>query len=249
MLKNIIPGLIILILFVFNQTIDPLLANLIQENDLHELIDENEDEFMIQRVRKAKKTLILLLPLGISDYSVYYLMLVLILFVYALKKDYWSLRQKIKKQISQLKFQFPIWLRQLQILLQTNTVIKSLSLSLPSAPVLIQEDLKKLVEEIEKDALNLTPYLHFLKMYHLSEVERAMKLLYRYNTVGKEDAYLQFNRMIQTTTKWLRSERSQRNETRLMAFQWIGMAPLFGVTVLFMAIMFEILMRMFNNGF
>ena len=97
--------------------------------------------------------------------------------------------------------------------------------------------------------MNLTPYLHFLKMYHLSEVERAMKLLYRYNTVGKEDAYLQFNRMIQTTTKWLRSERSQRNETRLMAFQWIGMAPLFGVTVLFMAIMFEILMRMFNNGF
>ena len=101
MLKNIIPGLIILILFVFNQTIDPLLANLIQENDLHELIDENEDEFMIQRVRKAKKTLILLLPWGISDYSVYYLMLVLILFVYALKKDYWSLRQKIKKQPTQ----------------------------------------------------------------------------------------------------------------------------------------------------
>ncbi len=75
-----------------------------------------------------------------------------------------------------------------------------------------------------------------------------MKLLYRYNTVGKEDAYVQFNRMIQTTTKWLRSERSSRAESKLMFFQWWGMLPLLGVTVLFMAIMFEIIINLFGEG-
>lgn len=249
MVQSIIPFFFLLPIFIFPQALDSFLENLIIENDLSELMEKEVHEFVLLRIKKARKILILLLGWGFCHYSIFYLTMVLVLFVYALKKDYWKLKRQAKKQISQLKFQFPIWLRQLQILLQTNTVIKSLSLSYPSAPALIQNDLKKLIQEIEKDALNLTPYLNFLKMYHLSEIERAMKLLYRYNTVGKDDAYLQFNRMIQTTTKWLRSERAARNETRLMAFQWIGMAPLFGVTVLFMTIMFEILMTMFNNGF
>lgn len=247
--KIVIPAGIIVIFFVLNQSIDPFLISLVQEQDLQELIKEDVEQVMNQRIKKAKKMLFLLLPWGLLNYSMAYFVGVLALFMVALKKDYWALKQQAKKQISQLKFQFPIWLRQLQILLQTNTVVKSMEYSLPHAPALIQNDLAQLIQAIEKDALNLNPYLNFLKMYHLSEIERAMKLLYRYNTVGKEDAYLQFNRMIQTTTKWLRSERESRNENKLMVFQWIGMAPLFAVTVLFMAIMFEILMKMFNNGF
>ncbi len=141
-----------------------------------------------------------------------------------------------------------IWLRQLQILLQSNTVSQSLRLSLSHAPALIRHDLKKLIDEIDKDALNITPYLNFLSAYRLSEIERAMKLLYRYNTVGKDDAYLQFNRMIQTTTKWLRSEREEHHKDAMTIYEWFSMIPLFGVTLLFLAIMCEVIMNMFTNG-
>lgn len=249
MLASLITLVGVALLFIFNQSIDPMLVNLVMENDLKDLIHEDPYEFTLKRVKKSKLVLFSLIPWSYTDFSLWILFVIVIVFIILLKKPYLDLKSKAKKQLSQLKFQFPIWLRQLQILLQSNTVLQSLELSLPNAPLLIQEDLKRLIVGIEKDALSLFPYLEFLKAYRLAEIERAMKLLYRYNTVGKDEAYLQFNRMIQTTTKWLRNERNARNEGKLMAFQWIGMAPLVGVTLLFMAIMFEILIKLFNAGF
>ena len=95
--------------------------------------------------------------------------------------------------------------------------------------------------------MNITPYLNFLRSYRLSEIERAMKLLYRYNTIGKDDAYHQFNRMIQTTTKWLRSEREQHHQDSLAIYEWFSMIPLIGVTILFLAIMCDVILNMFTN--
>lgn len=235
-----------IVLLVFIPSLDSWIATLIEEKDLSDYIEENPHDFCIKRVKKAKIILLLLIPWYFLDYSVLYFALISVLFVFMLKKEYLQFQSIRKKQINQIKFQFPVWLRQLQILLQTNTVVQSMRISLDTAPQLIRHDLEILIAAIEEDALNLNPYVQFLRQYHLAEVERAMKLLYRYNTVGKEDAYNHFNRMIQTTTKWLRAERNTRNENKLAGFQWISMIPLFSVTVLFMAIMFEILMNIFQ---
>lgn len=247
MSKFALPTLFISLFMIFNKTIDPIIATLLKENDL-ELFQENSDEFLHKRIKKSKPILFLLIFWGYLDYSIPYILLILFLFIFFLKKDYWILKDKHKKKSNLLKFQFPIWLRQLQILLQTNTVGQSLLLSYEHAPLLIQEDLKKLIQSIESDALSITPYLNFLKSYRLCEIERAMKLLYRYNTVGKEDAYMQFNRMIQTTTKWLRNERESHHKDSLLLYEWFAMVPLLGVTVLFLAIMCEVVMNMFTSG-
>lgn len=233
----------ILFFFVASFFLDPFLVSLFRENDAL-----CNDQQLLFRIRKSKIVFLLFLFWPSMHYSILYASMILLLFVLLVKMEDWKVKQKRKKESNLLKFQFPIWLRQLQILLQTNTVSQSLQLSLLYAPKLIQDDLAKLIQEINQDALNITPYLNFLSMYHLSEIERAMKLLYRYNTVGKDDAYLQFNRMIQTTTKWLRSERDQHHKDFLSSYEWLSMIPLFGVTVLFLAIMCEILMNMFTNG-
>lgn len=248
MAETLICLAVLLVFFLFNQSIDHLFAEIFKENDLHLLIQTDSDEFMYQRIRKAKPVILLLVAWPSLKYNLLFFIFVISLFILMIKAPYLNLKRNLKKQANQLKFQFPIWLRQLQILIQTNTVVKSLELSLSTAPELIIDDLKLLIEQIEADALNLQPYLNFLKSYRLSEIERAMKLLYRYNTIGKEDAYTQFNRMIQTTTKWLRAERSARYDSKLMLFQWWGMLPLFGVTLLFMAIMFEIIITLFGKG-
>ncbi len=237
-----------LLLVVLNKSIDSFLLDLLIEGDLHELVHEDPFKLSAKRLKKAKPVLLLIALWPQFGYSIFWLGGVGGLFMLVYKQAYLALKRVQKQRVNQLKFQFPIWLRQLQILIQTNTVVTSLTLSAQTAPQLIQEDLSILIAEIEEDAIHLTPYMNFLKAYRLSEIERAMKLLYRYNTVGKEDAYVQFNRMIQTTTKWLRSERSSRAESKLMFFQWWGMLPLLGVTVLFMAIMFEIIINLFGEG-
>lgn len=247
-MEGFITAAIVIGLFSLSYLCDEWIAEFLIENDLKDFIHADPLSFCIKRLRKSKLILLALCVWWKLDYAIWYFIVIMTLWIILYKLDYLKLKSQAKKRMNQLKFQFPIWLRQLQILLQINTVEKSLELSYEQAPALIKDELLILIEAIKQDALHLSPYLNFLKAYHLSEIERAMKLLYRYNSVGKEDAYVQFNRMIQTTTKWLRSERQQRNESKLMAFQWIGMIPLIGVTILFMAIMFEILMKMFQNG-
>ena len=246
MISFILVILILLLFFIFNHQIDPYIISIIQEDDLNlYVLDTNE--FMKLRLKKSKPILFLLIFWSIFDNSIFYLGIICSLFIFFLKKDYLDLKQKAKKKSNLLKFQFPIWLRQIQILLQTNTVSQSLKLSYEHAPELIKGDLKILIQEIDKDALNIAPYLNFLKSYRLSEIERAMKLLYRYNTIGKDDAYHQFNRMIQTTTKWLRSEREQHHQDSLAIYEWFAMIPLIGVTILFLAIMCDVIITMFTN--
>jgi len=238
--------LILLLFFIFNHQIDPYIISILQEDDLHLYVSET-DEFMNKRLKKSKPILFLLIFWSLFEHSIFYLGIIIGLFIFFLKKDYLDLKQKAKKKSNLLKFQFPIWLRQIQILLQTNTVSQSLKLSYEHAPELIKNDLNILIQEIDKDALNITPYLNFLRSYRLSEIERAMKLLYRYNTIGKDDAYHQFNRMIQTTTKWLRSEREQHHQDSLAIYEWFSMIPLIGVTILFLAIMCDVILNMFTN--
>ncbi len=247
MMITILVVLLLLLFFIFNQQVDPFIINIIQENDLDLYVDDI-DEFMNRRLKKSKPILFLLILWSLFDNSILFLGLVLSCFIFFLKKDYLNLKQQAKKKSNLLRFQFPIWLRQIQILLQTNTVSQSLKLSYEHAPNLIKNDLDKLIKEIDEDALNISPYLNFLKSYRLSEIERAMKLLYRYNTIGKDDAYLQFNRMIQTTTKWLRSEREQHHQDSLAIYEWFSMIPLVGVTILFLAIMCDVIINMFTNG-
>ena len=182
-MMQLLPVLIVVLLFLFQKTIDPIIISLIREKDLDDLIHEDADAFLKKRVTKGRIGLILLGLWGKMNLSFTFLILVLLLLIFLLKIDYWKLKQNVKKQSRLLKFQFPIWLRQLQILLQTNTVSQSLRLSLDHAPMMIQKDLQILIEEIDKDALNITPYLNFLSAYRLSEIDRAMKLLYLYNTV------------------------------------------------------------------
>lgn len=248
MIRHLLPGIIVFLFFAFQKWLDPMMDSILRENDIEELIYGDIDTFMKKRLTQSRIVLVLLVFWPKINFSVFYFGMVILLYVLFFKKDYLKAKRERNKKCALLKFQFPIWLRQLQILLQTNTVSQSLILSLKHAPDLIQEDLKILIEEINKDALNIAPYLNFLKSYRLSEIERAMKLLYRYNTMGKEDSYLQFNRMIQTTTKWLRSEREEHHQASLAFYEWFSMIPLFGVTLLFIAIMCQVIMNMFSNG-
>ncbi|MEG0265256.1 MAG: hypothetical protein RR641_04715 [Erysipelotrichaceae bacterium] len=247
------PQIIVLYLFLititlFHQPIDTFLCDLLIERDLSLYKIEDSNAYMLKRVMKARYVLLGLVIWPLLDFDIRYLLIITMLSVFVLKKDYFKLKKTQKQQLKQLRFQFPIWLRQLQILIQTNTVSTSLLLSKENAPSLIKDDLDILIKELKEDAIHLQPYLNFLKRFRLSEIERAMKLLYRYNSVGKEDAYFQFNRMIQSTTKWLRSERYERADSKMMLYQWWGMLPLFGVTVLFMAVMFEIIIDLFGKG-
>lgn len=157
-------------------------------------------------------------------------------------------KQAKEKALRELRYEFPIWLRQIQILLQNNNVAHSLEKSLPHAPLIMKEELEKLIASLQVDATNSSAYLEFMKEYEIYEISRAMKLLYRYHMVGAEESYHQFQRMLEATGKWLRSERKNRSDALIAIINWIGIVPLLGCTAMFVSMMLLIIMNMMKGG-
>lgn len=172
-------------------------------------------------------------------------MIVAILVVY-----HWpmmTLKRQASAHLALIRYQFPIYLRQLQILLQNNTVVKAIELSIPEAPRFLRHDLSLLSARLIQDPLTLSHYTEFMAYTGIVEIERAMKWLYRFENSGQSDAGRQFNRMIASTAKWLRQERQQAKQHRLLLSQWLGMVPLIGVTLVFLSVMMNVLMSLFER--
>lgn len=173
--------------------------------------------------------------------------LVLAMFATLQFQQFVELRKKHERR-KMLRFYFPIWLRQLQILLQHNNVVTALTLSTNTAPLLIREDVKKLVERLQVDSQSYSSFLLFLDEDNMIEISRVMKVLYRCQHLGHQDAYGQLQRMIESTGVWLHEERIKREEGRAMFVQWWGMLPLLMVSILYMVMMFQIVVGILGKG-
>lgn len=227
--------------------VDEMINGILQESNLSDYV-YNIDDFRNNRMKYSRYSIIILVTFIFNGDILLTLATFLLAYLALYKKPLYIIKKKRKEDLKTLRYQFPIWLRQIQILLQTNNVTTSLMKSIETAPNLIKEEIVILVNNIQKDPLTIMPYQNFLGGYRLHEIERSMKLLYRYSIIGKDESYMQFNKMISSTSKWLRTSREERNSTKMMIYQWYGMIPLIGVTIMYMAIMFNLIINLFEKG-
>ena len=153
-----------------------------KESDLEHLCRMNQqdiDEFQANRLRVSLKTLLIFPFLMFFEvsWSMQLLFLALVFLVY--RWPFMKLKNRFDGSIQRLKYEFPIWLRQLQILLQSNTVAVSMEISIPMAPLMIRAQLYQLIDQIRQSPLKINTYTDFLSGYRLMEVTRAMKQIGR----------------------------------------------------------------------
>lgn len=208
----------------------------------------NPNDWEKKRYQTLKRARFLILgTLFVSNPRLYMMIWVLSLVV-MYKLPYWRLRWSYHKKVTQVRYLFPIYLRQLQVLLQNNTVVKAIEASIESVPSLFKSDIQNLYQSLSEDPLCLDTYLNCMSRYHLPEIQRAMKWLYRYQSIGQDDAYRQFNRMISSTSKWLRQTRLESKSESIQIYQWLGMFPLLGVTLVFLSAMMSLSLSFFERG-
>lgn len=239
--------IIYLLLWLNKKTLEKLFLEKETPNLLRILEREEVSEFSSKRVSKGLLILGLSLLSLILNQSVIVCLSWFVLAILIIKWPALVLKQLYQKRLNQLKIEFPIWLRQLQILLQHNTVVQSLRLSQSHAPQLFKVALKDLILQLELSPHDLLLYTSFLQEYQSIEVQRAMKLLYRYNRVGSHDATRQLSRLIHATTKWLRDQRFNQQSTTISLVGWWGLLPLLGVGGLFLVMMVQTIMTLLER--
>lgn len=229
-----------------------VLSQSFMEDNLQQLLkmtnEPNIESFQNKRLLKSLSVVLLVLLSIYLDLGLLYVLIWIVIAIIIYKIPYFRVKSKFKQLVGQIKYEFPIWLRQLQILLQNNTVVVSLEKSFDLAPMLIQTHLHDFINKLKEQPQQLSIYTGFLEDYECVEIERAMKLLYRYNSVGKEDSMKQLNRMIQTTAKWLREQRLEIQSTQSQVKQWWGLLPLFGVTLVFVTMMIQTFFTLLERG-
>ena len=139
------------------------------------------------------------------------------------KRMYKSYRKKLRKEVEKA---FPDWLLGVSLQLQTDNVQVSIMKSIPSAPELLQEELIKLQENLEKHPDALEPYLDFFKILHISEVSSAMKMLYGLSAFGSEDSQEQIKALVNRNTMIMDRAEKMRMEDELAGVTFSMLAPM-----------------------
>ncbi len=201
--------------------------------------------WMLERIQRLKHLRYAIL---LVTFDIRFAYLVLFVWIFVYKSPYLRLKHQARKHIQLVRYQFPIYLRQLQILLQNNTVVNAVEQSLAYVPEVLKDDIHVFHSALLEDSRSLSTYITQMQAYQLPEITRAFKWLYRYQSIGSQDAYRQFNRMILSTSKWLRQARIHQKQNAVGIYQWMGMLPLVGVTVVFISAMLSVALTLFERG-
>ena len=209
---------------------------------------ECDEKWFVKRYKNVKLLRYLLFTVVLMNKPILVISFTLVLCAISYLLPSMILERKVRHKIRSVRYHFPIYLRQIQVLLQNNTVVKSIELSLEYVPDVLKHDIEKLNEKIKIDPTNMNHYVDCMKQYNLIEIQRSMKWLYRYQNFGYKDAYSQFNRMLVSTSKWLRQSRIENKKDSIQVYQWMGMLPLIGVTFVFISAMMSVVISLFERG-
>lgn len=101
-----------------------------------------------------------------------------------------------KKVAKEIEKQFPNWLMEVALLLQTDNVQVAIRKSIDNSPEVLLYPLENLVDELEENPNSIEPYHRFLKEYRNPDVQSAMKILYSLSGGNAGDVTKQVEELI-----------------------------------------------------
>lgn len=137
---------------------------------------------------------------------------------------YWSTVKKLERRI---RLQFPEWMFDMILRLQTENVHTAISHSLDDAPEVLVRPLYRLSEHLQADPISIQPFLNFLKEFNLPEIHAVMLQLYAINDMGREEIQEQIYAMLDQNQKMAEVAAELRADSELS-----GMGMLAGIPML-----------------
>ncbi|MCR5055053.1 MAG: hypothetical protein K6A69_09445, partial [Lachnospiraceae bacterium] len=134
-------------------------------------------------------------------------------------------RASMKSLSRAIEAEFPKWLMEVSLLLQTENVQVSIFRSYEDAPKLLQPALKELIYQLRKHPTELMPYVNFLAEFGLSDVRSAMKMLYSLSEGTGGDAERQIEDIIRRNQEMFDRAEKIRNEDKLSGMYALFLAP------------------------
>jgi hypothetical protein len=99
----------------------------------------------------------------------------------------------VKKEIS---FAVPRWLFDVCLLMQKYNITVSVTESLKTAPPILKEEIRKLLDQLKRNPSGVDAYLSFLEQYRIPNVKTTMRMLVAIQNGTAGDMHAQMEHLI-----------------------------------------------------
>ena len=131
----------------------------------------------------------------------------------------------IKKVAREIEKQFPNWLMEVALLLQTDNVQMAIRKSMDSAPEVLVYALEDLIYQLEEDPNAIEPYHRFLKEYRNPDVQSAMKMLYALSSGNAGDVTKQVEELIDRNNAMMDKAEKLEQEDKIAGMKVYILLP------------------------
>lgn len=135
-------------------------------------------------------------------------------------------RNAVKRIKAEVEKEFPDWLLNMSLLLQSDNVHVALSKSIPDAAPVLREQLIMLEEGIELAPNSVEPYLEFMKDLQIPDVQSAMKMLCALAEYGAKDTTEQIMALVERNSVMTDRAEKLRTEDHLAGLGFFVLAPM-----------------------
>lgn len=142
------------------------------------------------------------------------------------RQPYRSKKAAIKRCERELQKAFPVWLRELALILQRKPVSAAIIESIPTAPYILQIPLREMEKKFETDLVSIKPYQEFAGEFELPEISSAMKLLYAMNSAGREDMLGQIYALLERNSKLQEKSEELQERDRIAVSGFLVALPM-----------------------
>lgn len=125
----------------------------------------------------------------------------------------------------ELEKEFPKWLMQVSLLLQSENVQMAIFRSYDDAPSILKPELKRMIDKLKENPADMGPYVNFLKDFPLPEVRSSMKMLYSLSEGTGGDAAFQIADIIRRNQVMLDKAQKMKNEDAMAGMYALFLAP------------------------
>lgn len=179
--------------------------------------------------------------------SVAFVLLALFVLVYN-RQRFKQNKRRVKKA---LEIEFPVWLRDVVLNLQNDTIVNAIESSKKRVSPIMAYYIDKFMDDISKNPTGIQPFNDFLGEFDLPDVKSSMKILYSMQEIKKERRIDQTNSLIARNQELLAKSDRLKNEDELLGINLLGYIPLMlcgGQMMITMYLMFVYIFNILSNA-
>lgn len=139
------------------------------------------------------------------------------------KRHYRFMEKKVKNSI---KKDFPMWIRNVILNMQTENVMVAMGMAAEDMSYPLKSELMQTLNGIEKEPGSMRAYQRFLWKFDLKQIKNVFLMFYSLNEFGTKEAEKQLNAMIQRNNKLAEQAERLANEEALGIFGIYMLMPM-----------------------